>query len=98
MYTGTGDLLDRFQGLVPGLPKTSNYLVAASTGQLPPFFSLMEAGYSVLHMLLQAEALEMASNVVVLSNDQMTKIRGTIGLPDIPLAIIPISEKSGSPG
>ncbi len=94
VYTGTGDLLDRFQELVSGLPEASTYLVAASTGHLPPFFSLMEAGYSVLHMLLQAEAFEMASNVIVLSNDQMTKIRGTIGLPDIPLAILPISEKS----
>lgn len=98
VYTGTDDLLDRFRGLVSGLPKAPTYLVAASTGQLPPFFSLMEAGYSVLHMLLQAEALEMTSNVVVLSNDQMTKIRGTIGLPDIPLAIIPLSEKSEGPG
>jgi len=52
----------------------------------------MEAGYSILHTLLQAEALEMRSNVIILSHDQMIKIRGTIGLIDMPLAIIPISE------
>lgn len=92
VYTGTNDLIDKLQGLVPRLPKASTYLVVASTERLPPFFSLMEAGYSILHTLLQAEALEMRSNVVILSHDQMIKIRGTIGLIDMPLAIIPISE------
>ncbi|MEE8570534.1 MAG: hypothetical protein V3S97_06035 [Candidatus Bathyarchaeia archaeon] len=92
VYTGTNDLIDKLQGLVPRLPKASTYLVVASTERLPPFFSLMEAGYSILHTLLQAEALEMRSNVIILSHDQMIKIRGTIGLIDMPLAIIPISE------
>jgi hypothetical protein len=96
VYTGTGDLLDELQELVPRLPKASTYFAVTSTGRLPPFFSLMEAGYSVLHMLLQAEALKMSSNVVVLNQDQMTNIRRTIGLIDTPLAIIPISEKSGA--
>ena len=94
VYTGTSDLLEELQGLVPSLPKASTYLVVASTGRLPPFFSLMEAGYTILHTLLQAEALEMRSNVVTLSHEQMIKVRGTIGLIDMPLAVIPISEKS----
>lgn len=91
VYTRKGELLCELQQLVPSLPPASTYIVAASTRRLRPYFSLMEAGYSVLHIILQAQALNMASNIVVLSQDQMTTIQRTIGLIDMPLALISIS-------
>jgi len=90
VYTRESDLLLELQRLVPNLPEASTYIVVASNGRLRPYFSLMEAGYSVLHIVLQAQALKLASNIVVLSQDQMTKIRETIGLMDTPIALVPI--------
>jgi hypothetical protein len=91
VYTRKGDLLSELQQLVPSLPQASTYIVVASNRRLRPYFSLMEASYSVLHIILQARALEMASNIVVLSRDQMRNIQRTIGLIDMPIALIPIS-------
>ena len=91
VYTGESDLLQEVKNVVSNLPKASSYVVIASNGRLRPYFSLMEAGYSILHMVLQARALNMTSNIVVLSQEQMIKIRETIGLIDTPIALIPIS-------
>jgi hypothetical protein len=90
VYTKKGDLLREVKQLVPALPKASTYIVIASNGRLTPYFSLMEAGYAVLHLILQAQALNMASNLVVLSQDKMIKMRRTIGLIDTPIALVPI--------
>jgi hypothetical protein len=84
-------LLNELQQLLPDLPKVPTYIVVASNRRLSPYFSLMEAGYSVLHIILQAQALGMSSNIFVLDQTQMMKIRRTIGLIDMPIVIIPIS-------
>jgi len=90
VYTREENLLREVQKLVPKLPKASTYIVVASNRRLQPYFSLMEAGYSVLHIILQAHALNMASKIIVLGRDQMTKIQRTVGLIDVPIALLPI--------
>jgi hypothetical protein len=89
-YTGKNNLLREVQKIIPSLPKAHTYIVVASNGRLQPFFSLMEAGYSILHIVLQAHALNLASNIVILSQDQITKIKRTIGLIDTPIAFVSI--------
>jgi len=91
VYTRKEDLLREVQQLVPRLPKASTYIVVASNRRLTPYFSLMEAGYSVLHILLQTQALGIASNIIVTSRDQMAQIQRTIGLIDTPIALVPIA-------
>ncbi len=93
VYLRKGELLQEVRKLVPKLPKAPTYIVVASNGKLGPYLSLMEAGYSTLHIVLQAQALDVASNIVVISQVQMTKIKGTIGLHDSPIAIIPVGFK-----
>jgi hypothetical protein len=90
VYTRRGELLKEIQSIVPKLPKAPTYIIVASNGRLRPFFSLMEAGYSVLHIILQAEALKMASNIVVTNREQMKKLRSITGLIDTPIALIPL--------
>jgi hypothetical protein len=92
MYTGTGHLLEELRQCVPELPTASTYIIVASNGRLPPFFSLMEAGYSLLHIVLQAQALGISSNLIVNSQEQMNKLQRTIGFIDVPIALIPIGQ------
>jgi hypothetical protein len=89
-YTRTGDLCQEIQRIVPTIPKAATYIVIASNGKLGPYLSLMEAGYSALHIGLQAQALHLASNISVLSQIQIIKIKGLLGLNDSPLVILPI--------
>ena len=93
VYTGTGELSQEIQKIVPKIPKAPTYIVVASNGKLGPYLSLMEAGYSALHIVLQAQTLHLASNIQVISKSQMTKIKGTLGLTDSPIVIIPIGFK-----
>jgi len=74
VYTRKGDLLHEFKQLLSGLPKASTYILIASNGRHRPYFSLMEAGYSVLHIILQAKALNITNNMFVLNQDQITKM------------------------
>jgi hypothetical protein len=92
-YTGTGEIFQEIQKIVPQIPKAPTYIVIASNGKLGPYLSLMEAGYSALHIVLQAQALYLASNISVISQIQQTKIRGLLGLNDSPLVIIPVGFK-----
>jgi len=92
-YTRKGDWFEEFQQTIPELPKASTYILVASNGRLHVGFSLMEAGYSVLHIILQAQALGLGSDIFVTNRDQMTKLQyvgGTFGLVDTPLAIVPV--------
>jgi hypothetical protein len=93
-YTGTGELCQEIQKIVPTIPKAATYLVVASNGKLGPYLSLMEAGYSALHIVLQAQALHLASNISVLGQIQIAKIKGLLGLNDSPLVILPVGFKS----
>jgi hypothetical protein len=90
VYTRTGELLQEIQTIVPTLPKASTYIVVSSNGKLGPYLALMEAGYSALHIVLQAQALHLASNISVVDQSQMKKIKGTLGLNDSPILIISV--------
>jgi hypothetical protein len=96
VYTRTGDLIAELQQGVPRLPKATTYIVVTSNGRLPPYFALMEVGYSVLHIILQAQALGMASTIIITSLTQMKKIQRTIGLVEAPIAFIPIGATNDS--
>lgn len=89
-YVRKGDLLQEVNNLLPKLPEASTYILITTNGRHPPYFSLMEAGYSALNVVLQAQALNMKSNIVVISKDQMGKIQQTIGVFDVPIAFVPI--------
>ncbi len=93
IYTRTGELSKEIQKIVSKISKAPTYIVVASNGKLGPYLSLMEAGYSALHIVLQAQALHLASNIQVISQIQMTKIKGTLGLNDSPIVIIPVGFK-----
>jgi hypothetical protein len=90
VYTRDGDLLRELQDRLPGLAEARTYIVVASNRRLRPYFSLMEAGYAALHVVLQAHALNLASDLFVLSREQMNEVRSTVGVMDAPLVFIPI--------
>lgn len=93
VYTKISDLSKEFRNIISSIPEASTYIIVTSNGRLRPYFSLMEAGYSVLHMILQAKALNLATNIVVLEQKEMRDIMSTIGLIDTPLAVIPLSDQ-----
>ncbi|RLI51781.1 hypothetical protein DRO61_01475, partial [Candidatus Bathyarchaeota archaeon] len=90
IYTGTGELSQEIQKIVPKIAKAPTYIVIASNGKLGPYLSLMEAGYSALHIVLQTQALQLASSIQVISQIQMAKIKGILGLNDSPMIFIPV--------
>jgi hypothetical protein len=90
VYTRDGDLLRELQARLPGVAEARTYVVVASNGRLSPYFALMEAGYAALHVVLQAHALRLASDLFVLSRDQMNAVRRTVGVLDAPLVCIPL--------
>ena len=89
-YTRTGELFQEIQKIVPKIAKAPTYIVIASNGKLGPYLSLMEAGYSALHIVLQTQALQLASSIQVISQIQMAKIKGILGLNDSPMIFIPV--------
>jgi hypothetical protein len=93
VYTRIGTLHQELQNIIPKLPKALTYIVIASNGTLGPYLALMEAGYSALHIALQTQALNLASNITIISQSQMKKIKGTLGLNDSPIIIMPIGLK-----
>jgi hypothetical protein len=90
IYTGTGELSQEIQKIVPKIAKAPTYIVIASNGKLGPYLSLMEAGYSALHIVLQTQALQLASSIQVISQIQMAKIKGILGLNDSPMIFVPV--------
>jgi hypothetical protein len=93
VYTKISNLLKEFRNIISNMPEASTYIIVASNGRLRPYFSLMEAGYSVLHMILQAKALNLAINMVALEQKEMRNVKSTIGLIDTPLAVMPLSNQ-----
>lgn len=84
------NVVSQVQQALPKLPRSPNYILVASNERLRPYFSLMEAGYSTLHILLQAYALNLESNVFVMRHDEMRMVKETLRLTDTPIALIPV--------
>jgi hypothetical protein len=87
-YTGKTILKEEIIRNAPQIPESNTHVLIASNGRLTPYWALMEGGYSILNIILQAQALNISSRISTLSQNQSKKIQNAIGLIDFPIAVL----------
>lgn len=87
---GEGESLHKVRSENKRWPLPPCYILAASNGRLSPFLSVMEAGYSALHVCLQAQALRIGSAIMPLGPSEAETLRKLLSINDRPIALIPV--------
>lgn len=87
-----GDFLSEVQRQLPTLMRSPTYILITSVGRRSPFFAMMEASYSALHMGLQSYAVGIESSIFIMSSTQIKRVQEALCLTETPIILVPIGK------